>query len=324
MFTVELVNQSAKPEVTPAWLDSVASAITAQLELDFCPVYGLAWWHVDAHHTPDSYKLVISDVPDAPNVEGYHDDNGTPAAKVFHIGTLDDLSTTISHEVLEMVRDQDAAGYRLALNGTAYADEACDAVEDTGYFIGGVRVSNFVTPAWYVEGSKGPWDHMGVLHGPLQQTSGGYTIELKGGQVSTNPPEAKLRPQKAHALSRTWRRIAASGFVLGLLFGCATGKPSFLNPDPINGGACRNGDQLATFCNGSPYTSEQWCCTVDESCGNSAGECDLQEPLDNPFTMGMVHNSVACDTMGRVWHCPLTHVCGGKSGQCVRTATWGH
>ena len=214
VWTIYLSSKSTRQDITPEWLAKVAAAVTIQLRTDFAPDYGLAFWTMTTVPTPGAFNMVVSDIPDQPGVLGYHDDAGdVPEAKVFTLGPaepLDDLSRTISHEALELVRDQDAAGFRLTMSGVAFADEACDAVEDTSYEIDGVRVSNFVLPSWYVEGSSGPWDHLHVLPGPCTKTAGGYVIELRNGQVATDPPEAAQKnARKAHPESRTSRRLRA-------------------------------------------------------------------------------------------------------------------
>ena len=210
MFTIQLVNKSARPDVTIPWLLSVAAAVTEQLQ-SFCADYGLAIWEVVTEPTPGAFLMNVSDVSTAPGAEGYHDDAGDlPEGFAFMLGTLDDGSVTISHECCELVRDQDASGFRLSDSGIAYADEACDAVEDRTYKASnGVLLSDYVLPNWYVDGSKGPWDKLNVLTAPFSQTTGGYTIQLADGKVQTQPPSARLAPKKADPRSRTSRRLSA-------------------------------------------------------------------------------------------------------------------
>ncbi len=210
MFTVVLTNKGSRTDVTPAWLAAVAAAVTAQIANDFAPDYGCAAWTVTTEPTPGALSLQIQDLSPQPDVEGYHDDaDATPEAFVFtSTETLDEISVCISHEVLEMIRDLDAAGFRLGASGIAYADEACDAVEDTSYRINGIAVSNFVTQAWYVGGSAGPWDHLAILKGPMTRTGGGYTIQLAAGTVSTDPADAsRATARRAHPQSRVSRRL---------------------------------------------------------------------------------------------------------------------
>jgi hypothetical protein len=41
--------------------------------------------------------------------------------------------------------------------------EVCDPVENIGYYVVGDIVSDFVTPAYFQLGSKGPWDYLGSI-----------------------------------------------------------------------------------------------------------------------------------------------------------------
>ena len=211
MFTIVLVSQSSRADVTPAYLALVAAAVTEQC-LAFAADYGLAAWTVTTAPTPGAFTMAIADTSTVPGAEGYHDDSAPgeePEGYAFALGTLDDLSVTISHECLELIRDQDASGFRLSNSGVAYADEACDAVEDQTYKASnGVPLSDYVLPSWYVDGSAGPWDKLGVLSGPHTKTAGGYTIQLADGKVGTDPPSARLAPKKADPRSRTSRRLA--------------------------------------------------------------------------------------------------------------------
>jgi hypothetical protein len=218
MFQVVIENRTTHADVSILWLAKVAKALTRQLARDLCPSYGKALWSVTASNdkvTP-GLRVVLFDDGDQAGVLGYHDvgPDGTPYAKVFTAGLpLDEISQTLSHEILELVVDPDAGGYRFARGSTrGYADEACDAVQGAGYRIDDVMVSNFVLPSWYVTGAKGPVDFLGLLPGPGAKTDEGYLIIREAdGTVDTDPPEAKELPGKAHPASRTARRLAAGG-----------------------------------------------------------------------------------------------------------------
>jgi hypothetical protein len=219
---VNLVNHATNPEITDDWLRRVAQAVTQQTQRDFCPIYGLAAWSLS--YDPKcpyagSPTLALFDDADQAGALGYHslDPNGMPYAKVFvndclhYGGSLDDgansVSVTISHEMLEMVGDLAADRFRFDLFGNARAEEACDAVEDTSYKIYGISVSNFVTPSWYLDNGRAPFDHLGVLRRPQSRTDGGYIILMRGGVPATDPPHAAARPSKQHPASRTYRRL---------------------------------------------------------------------------------------------------------------------
>jgi hypothetical protein len=219
---INLLNHSTEPRVTEAWLTRVTQAVTKQLQEHFCPIYGLAAWSLSYDPTTPyagSPNLAIFDSADQAGFLGYHatDPQGLAYGKVFiqdifaDGGTMNDgasVSGTISHEALEMVGDLAADRFRLALDGVARAEEACDAVEDHYYEIDGISVSDFVTPSWYSYGGHAPYDHMAVLTRPLSRTSGGYIILLRNGVTGTDPSRAAERKGKQHPASRTARRLA--------------------------------------------------------------------------------------------------------------------
>jgi hypothetical protein len=277
MWNVVLVSNSTRADITPEWLAKVAAAVDRQLKEHFCPDYGLAAWTCTTDTTQPGPRVSIWDTSDQAGAAGYHfvEPDGTPAGKVFAEGeSLDAVSVTISHEVLELVGDLDTERFRLALDGVAYAEEACDAVEDVTYQIDGVTVSDYVLPDWYDAESPGPWDREGKLTSPLSKTIGGYTIQLRGAKVATDPPEMAATPKKAHPASRTARRLARAAAALAAtclaLLGC-----DFLNPDPARGGACRDGDQLAEVC-----ADAVTCChpSRSERCAETGNMCVPVDP----------------------------------------------
>lgn len=132
---------------------------------------------------PDgAWLLSILDDSDQADALGYHelDAKDIPIGKVFaRSDQADGLSWTVtaSHELLEMLGDPYAnLCVQIRADGTAVAYETADAVEDDqfGYEIGGVLVSDFVYPSWFIGGSPGPWDYGGHCTGPLQLLAGGY------------------------------------------------------------------------------------------------------------------------------------------------------
>lgn len=217
MFQVVIECRTTHAGVDAAWLAKVAKALTRQLARDVAPTYGKALWNVTVSNDPATPgpRVVLFDDGDQAGVLGFHDvaPNGEPYAKVFCAGlSLDQISQTLSHEIVELIVDEDAGGFRYP-RGSAigYADEACDAVQGDGYRLDDVLLANFVTPAWYVTGSSGPWDFLGLLTAPCTKTADGYVIRRNpDGSVDTDPPEAMALPGKDHPASRTARRLALS------------------------------------------------------------------------------------------------------------------
>jgi hypothetical protein len=230
MFVV-LVNHSKRTDITTAWLNQVAAALTKQLQLHFCPAYGLADWALSTDQGLPGPRLAIFDTSDQPGALGYHDldPQDRPYGDAFAAGeTLDDLSETISHEMCELIKDLDADQYRFRpSDNKGFADEACDAVQGTPYRIDGVLCANFVRPEWYDELSKGPYDHGGALTAPHTKTADGYLIVMVRGVVDTDPPMAKAHAKKTRSHSRTARRIARNASTTpAILAGADTVKMS--------------------------------------------------------------------------------------------------
>lgn len=155
--------------------------VVRPVRLEFVPT------NVDA--TPEAWHLLVVDDPNVPGALGYHDwtPNGQPVGYVFARLDIEDglsVSVTMSHELIEMLGDP-WINCCVQEGKRFWARELCDPVEadQDGYLIDvdvhlqpiePVLVSNFVLPAWYVNGSAGPWDFRSLLHGPLALRAGGY------------------------------------------------------------------------------------------------------------------------------------------------------
>jgi len=95
---------------------------------------------------------------------GFHSLQGNPAAPFAVVewdGNEQHLSFDLSHEVIEMLIDP---YFYTEPDGVPL--EACDPVELRGYQIDGVVVSDFVTPAWFTVGARGPYDEMRMVAEP--------------------------------------------------------------------------------------------------------------------------------------------------------------
>lgn len=150
-------------------------AVNRQIREDFAPIWGTNW-ELRLHaspadpNAPDSLKdeavrgegvLYLVDESTLPGALGYHSLNAAevPFGFVFLLDGAD-WTVTLSHEALEMILDPTASILApgpdprdpSATSLVLHAYEACDAVERTSYRIDGVRVSNFVTPAWFFAG----------------------------------------------------------------------------------------------------------------------------------------------------------------------------
>ena len=170
--TVVLVN--VNPRISARAMRRAAAALQLQANEDL-----RQWWpgpRVKIVIAPantvgtHSWELVIAKpLPHVPgqgySIGGAHglSSTGAVTGTVFPVqGTAWTLSA--SHELLEMLEDPSGAAAR-----DGYAFEVCDPVENAGYYLRGVLVSDFVTPGWFSGRGGAPWDYLGLLHRPHQE-----------------------------------------------------------------------------------------------------------------------------------------------------------
>ena len=193
-----LVNACTFPEVTPAALRRIASAISRQGFEHYAGFWQRDGLDLDCFATPGdvpagSSMILIVDDPDQAGVLGYHTvrPDGRAYAPIFARpcfevpgGSLatgpNALSVTISHEYLETCGDPYATWWADTDDGEEEALELCDRVEGDAYEIDGVSVSNFLGPRAFRPG-PGPYDWMQLLRYPWEMRPGGYRIRRKGG-----------------------------------------------------------------------------------------------------------------------------------------------
>jgi hypothetical protein len=163
--------------VLPALQKQVSDDFRAYWELD-CT---LAFLSKDQPLTEGWWQIAVVDNPDQAGALGYHEltDQGTPLGKIFAKLDLDTGSSwtaTLSHELLEMLADPWINWCAFGSDSKIYALEVCDAVEadNLGYFIDGVLVSDFVTPAWFEPTCADRLDFKKHLTKELELARGGY------------------------------------------------------------------------------------------------------------------------------------------------------
>ena len=176
-----------------ARLQRVAKAVETQVNRDFAPFWKKRCKiHVMDRLAPPPkswWPITIKARASKSTGDGYHDvKEGRPFAFVFYSRSW---PLTLSHEVLEML------GNPLAKNTVKgpwppphhpnrivrYDMEMCDPVEDSryGYSIKGIKVSDFVTPAYFGLKSKEPkrFSFRRTLHAA-------HTLSRKGFQGFTD------------------------------------------------------------------------------------------------------------------------------------------
>jgi hypothetical protein len=176
-------------------MDKLTRALQKAYDQFFLPVWGyrVRLYNVPRGQSPRpwDWQFIYMDDADAAGALGYHDltVNGQPVSKIFvkttqKAGEL--VSVTASHELFEMAIDPLANLWAEDSDGTEYAYEMCDPVEEDTFKIDGIDISNFVHPSWFepfkhLPGTK--FDHLGKLSKPFSMTKGGYMIIKKGGVV---------------------------------------------------------------------------------------------------------------------------------------------
>jgi hypothetical protein len=186
-------------------ITSLIPAVQRQVTEHFEPVWGIGAQLLFARgRVPrDAYQIVVHeqwrDDADKDYI-GYHfSPDGYPIAGIFaredksKDGTI---SETLSHEVLEMLVDPACNLYarRSAAVGRPeriYFYEVCDPVQCVTYEVEGVRVCNFVYPAWFEDNwdrnPKGQhFDHKRKLKRPFEILPGCYSeiYEAKRGAMT--------------------------------------------------------------------------------------------------------------------------------------------
>jgi len=184
---VAVVNESTMLHDTA--VSNVVAHLQTQIKRDFTPIWGIAadvWFYPSGSVVPaNAWQMVVLDNSDQAGALGYHEltATGQPLAKIFvkdTVGAGDAWSVTMSHELCEMLVDPNTnlTVFNQTTNtaGELIVYETCDPVEDDqyGYAIGSIRVSDFVTPNYFIPGSTGPWDFGKHLTAPLQIITGGY------------------------------------------------------------------------------------------------------------------------------------------------------
>ncbi len=228
---IQVFNHSKR--MTDLEVQIAVSACSYQLRYHAAPAWNRIVPHVvftptNSSILAGSYVIGIFDTSDQPGALGWHTEDvyGNVFGKVFVSPVLDNGGTTLvgnltvasvlSHEILEAFIDPAISDWSQADDGTLYAREVGDPVENDSYVVhtGGlnVGVSNFVLPAWFDSQAKvgSRYDWLNNLHAPFTMTPGGYVVYMIAGAVQQKfgdqYPEWKLETKKSE-LSRTARRL---------------------------------------------------------------------------------------------------------------------
>jgi hypothetical protein len=184
-LTTDVTPKELKPTQI---LDDLSQALSDQICLEFADSYGLVSVLFRIITSPNDRQIneiainFRDTIPEAPDALAYHQEiNGVPDIEVGvdlfgSLADSDPLTSGVSHEVLEMIRNPGANGWYEIRGGSAEAGEECDVVQNTGYKSKkGLPISNFLLPSYFMPGSKGPWDMMGMMKSQ-DDLSHGYAI----------------------------------------------------------------------------------------------------------------------------------------------------
>ena len=196
---IAILNQS-NGAVADADVAKMTAAIATQIQVDVAPAWDRAPATVTFYNNAGAVPAgaygvaIVPTIQDQPQgVLGYHTERwGVAAAQpIFANGaqalTGDwSVSSTLSHEVLEMFIDPACNLWAANGQGSAYSLEVCDPVEAPTDTVNGVSVSNFVLPSWFdpLSPAGARFDKLGQVTAPFTIAAGGYANYVNGGQVN--------------------------------------------------------------------------------------------------------------------------------------------
>jgi hypothetical protein len=191
LVTVACINKATVDLGVP--FAKLTAALQKCYDEAFLPVWGypLKLYNTDKAK-PSDWQFIYFDDADTAGALGYHDltKDGQPISKIFVKTTLKDnelVSVTACHELFEMAIDPIANLWAEDTDGTEYAYEMSDPVEEDTFLVDGIQMSNFVHPSWFEPFKHPPgtkYDHLGLLKKPFSMTKGGYMIIKKNGKVT--------------------------------------------------------------------------------------------------------------------------------------------
>ncbi len=216
-----LVNESTQADLVKDRILAMAGAYAIQLGRDFASLFQTQPTDFDVIDV-DALPLYdenvgcvchyVDRIPEAPDALAYHTRNakGRPVVRIGVFTALDfgltlkDVEESGSHEVLEAWWDPYANGWTEFDGKKKVAQEVCDAVQGSGYDLGGVQVANFVSSRWFDGAALGEqFDFRKVLTAPLTRLSTGYLAFDDG----TQDLGEKIHPAKLAQIMK-YSRVA--------------------------------------------------------------------------------------------------------------------
>lgn len=230
MSEIAVINKSFLPDKEVAFL---TAGCDLQLREHFLPLWeGIEYTPVrfyssekDLPIVSDLVRLmVVADVIDEPGALGYH----TMDPLIHGVVLAQNNGATgsiLSHEILETAVDPTANRWTGMPDGRYVAEEVCDPVESDVYTVDveifgekqSVLLSDFVTPAWFLKNSVGPYSYLNKAPAPFTLAPGGYMIVREGSKVydvwaaGSSSVSAKSSISRARKLWSRTSRFRARG-----------------------------------------------------------------------------------------------------------------
>ena len=220
MPQIAVINESTA--ISDADVQKMLPAFGQQWNKDLEPIWGVeaaTFTFIPTGQAPaaGTWWVVFLDDSDQANALAYHDltNEGLPISKVFVKTILADnasVSVGATHEICEMAVDPWLNSAYQDPQGTFWAGEVCDPVEDDqyGYQIGSILVTDFVTPNWFAhQHAQGNIDLKGHASVAFEVLTGGYAQKFDPQQGWQQVTGSKaMHSKRAHAArgSRRERR----------------------------------------------------------------------------------------------------------------------
>jgi hypothetical protein len=225
MPQIAVINEST--QIADTEVQQYIPAFSQQWNNDLEPVWGVEtaqFQFVPAGVAPaaGTWWVVFLDDSDQANALAYHDltNEGLPISKVF-VKTIkaDGASVSVgaTHEICEMAVDPWLNSAYQDPQGVFWAGEVCDPVEDDqyGYQIGGVLVTDFVTPDWFAhQHARGVIDLKNHATIAFEVLSGGYAqkfdpqqgwVQVTGSQAKHTKRASAVSGSRRERRTRSWR-----------------------------------------------------------------------------------------------------------------------
>jgi len=217
MPRIAVVNVSTA--ISDADVQRMLPAFAKQWNQDLEPIWGVEaanFTFVPKGHAPaaGSWWLVFLDDSDQAGALAYHDltNDGLPLSKVSVRTILADhasVSVGATHELCEMAVDPWLNSAYQDPQGVFWAGEICDPVEDDqyGYQIGGILVTDFITPNWFAhQHAQGNIDFKRHARAAFEVLTGGYAQMFDPQQGWLQVTGSKARHSQRATASRGSRR----------------------------------------------------------------------------------------------------------------------